>query len=109
MKRNRIKVKKGKENHILETKADKIIFSISVGLYALIMLIEFKLTPMHTTVSSSIAAFGISAFLISKAIHIKKVRPPIFPKDKIKLWAMLLISIILTLSAIYWLLSNYIL
>lgn len=108
MKKNNLKKHK-KESNILETKADKIIFGISVAAYAIVMLLEFKLTPMHSTISSSIAAFGVSAFLISKAIHIKKVRPPVFPKDKLKFLAMLFISLFLIISAVYWLLHEYIL
>lgn len=103
MKRNNLKKRK-KESNILETKADKIIFGISAAAYAIVMVLEFKHTPMHSTISSSIAALGVSAFLISKAIHIKKVRPPVLPKDKLKLWAMIFISLFLIISAGYWLL-----
>ena len=107
MKKNKLKFHKEK-SIILETKADKIIFAVSVSLYAIVMLIEFKLTPMHSTISSSIAALGISAFLISKAIHVKKARPPVLPKDKFKFWAMIFISIFLLVSGIYWVLKEYV-
>lgn len=107
MKKNKLKFHKEKST-ILETKVDKIIFAVSVFLYAVVMLIEFKLTPMHSTISSSIAALGVSAFLISKAIHVKKVRPPILTKDKIKFCTMIIISAFLIISVAYWILKEYI-
>ena len=100
-------LKEHKESKVLETKADKIIFTAAVAAYTIVMLLELKFTPHHNTISSSIAAFGVSAFLISKAIHIKKTRPPIFSKDKFKWFLMPAISVILIFSGIFWLLKEY--
>lgn len=107
MKKSKLKFHK-KKSTLLETKADKIIFSIFVSIYAIVMLIEFKLTPMQNTVSSSIAAFGVAVFLISKGIHIKRVRPPVLTKDKIKLWSIIIIAAFLIISGAYWLLIKYV-
>ena len=98
-------LKEHKESKIIQTKADKIIFTAAVAAYAIVMLLE--LTPHHNTISSSIAAFGISAFLISKAIHKKKTTELILWKDRIKWLAMPAISAILIASGIFWLVKEY--
>ena len=103
---NRIKRPK-KESSILKTKADKIIFGIAISAYAIIMLLELKLTPMHNTISSSIAAFGISAFLISKTIQKLRTDPPVLPKEKLKFAAMPVIAAALTVSGVCWLILKY--
>ena len=98
-------LKEHKESKIIQTKADKIIFTAAVAAYAIVMLLKF--TPHHNTISSSIAAFGISAFLISKAIHKKKTTELILWKDRIKWLAMPAISAILIASGIFWLVKEY--
>lgn len=102
-------IKPRHESHIIETKADKIIFVSAVAVYTIIMLLELKFTPHHNTISSSIAAFGVSAFLISKAIYKKKTQELILLKDRIKWLAMPVIAVILTAFGIYWLVSEYLL
>lgn len=104
---NRIRREK-KESHILETKADKIIFASAITVYAIVMLTEFKLTPNSNIISSAIAAFGVAAFLISKAIHVYRNRPPVLPGDWVKFLAMPVISLVLIVSGVYWLLSKYV-
>ncbi len=100
-------LKEHKESKILKTKADKIIFTAAVAAYTIVMLLELKFTPHHNTISSSIAAFGVSAFLISKAIHIKKTKQLIFTKDKLLWLLMPAISLILVISGIFWLVKEY--
>ena len=100
-------LKEHKESKIIQTKADKIIFTAAVAAYAIVMLLELKFTPHHKTISSSIAAFGIRAFLISKAIHKKKTTELVLWKDRIKWLAMLAISAILIASGIFWLVKEY--
>ena len=100
-------LKEHKESKIIQTKADKIIFTAAVAAYAIVMLLELKFTPHHNTISSSIAAFGISAGLISKAIHKKKTTELVLWKDRIKWLAMLAISAILIASGIFWLVKEY--
>lgn len=102
-------LKEHKESKVLETKADKIIFTAAIAAYTIVMLLELKFTPHHNIISSSIAAFGVSAFLISKAIHIKKTRQLIFPKDKFKWLLMPAISAVLIASGIFWLVREYLL
>ncbi|MGN0614347.1 MAG: hypothetical protein ACI4JB_10680 [Porcipelethomonas sp.] len=109
MRRTANKLREHKEeSRILETKADKIIFGISVAVYAVVMLLEFHLTPHHNTISSSLAALGVSVFLISKMIHVWKARPPVDAKDKLKFYAMPVVAAILIASAVYWLLKEYV-
>ena len=101
-------LKEHKESKIIQTKADKIIFYRAVAALCYSNALELKFTPHHNTIiSSSIAAFGISAFLISKAIHKKKTTELILWKDRIKWLAMPAISAILIASGIFWLVKEY--
>ena len=40
-------LKEHKESKIIQTKADKIIFTAAVAAYAIVMLLELKFTPHH--------------------------------------------------------------
>lgn len=100
-------LKEHKESKVLETKADKIIFTAAVAAYTIVMLLELKFTPHHNTISSSIAAFGVSTFLISKAVHKKKTTELILWKDRIKWLAMPAVSAVLIASGIFWLAKEY--
>ena len=82
MRKNKNGLPEHKESRILQTKAEKIIFAVTIAMYAVIMISELKFTPHHNTISSSVAAFGVGAFLIARAVHIKKTRELIFAKDK---------------------------
>lgn len=100
-------LKEHKESKILVTKADKIIFAAAAAVYTIAMLLELKFTPHNNTISSSIAAFGVSAFIISKAVHKKKTSELILWKDRVKWLAMPVVSAVLIASGIFWLVKEY--
>jgi NADH:ubiquinone oxidoreductase subunit H len=109
MKKQQSNLKTQKESRIIQTKADKIIFSVSVVVYTVLMFLELKFTPHHNTISSCAAAVGIGIFLISKAIHIKRTRELIFTKDRVLWLLMPVIAAALIIFAGYWLVSEYLL
>lgn len=108
MRKNKNGLPEHTESRIIQTKAEKIIFAATVAIYAVIMILELKFTPRHNTISSAAAAFGVGAFLIARAVHIKKTRELIFAKDKFTWLLIIAASIVLIGSGAWWIVSEYI-
>ncbi len=96
-----------KEEKIVLSKLDKVIFSVGAAVYGIAVITEEKIGKRNA-VSSSFALFAIGLFLFLRAIQNRRTKALVLPKDRAMYLLMLIGGFMLGVLGIFSLVKDII-